>query len=155
MQCIKVSVRGAPARDDKRQAIKILGCPGSEVSRAKNEAGVRSMMYDWSGPAWSNMDATYQNDFLIAKGWIGLGNWPSGTRRNLADACRGEHGCRWPIVSRPIREAVETHRRAHTDQIPAALAAGMPACYVAQARMGSILGANRARNLRWILSPAK
>jgi hypothetical protein len=54
--------------------IEVLGCAGSEISRAENDVGdIVVVMYDWRGPAWSNMNAIFKNRYLVTKGWIGLG----------------------------------------------------------------------------------
>lgn len=53
------------------QAVSILGKPGVEMS--SNElAGIRTVMYQWEGRAFANMNAMFQNDKLIQKAQFGL-----------------------------------------------------------------------------------
>ena len=54
-----------------RQAAEIIGAEGEEMSR--NEiAGVVTVMYSWSNPGGSNMNAMFQNDGLVQKAQLGL-----------------------------------------------------------------------------------
>jgi hypothetical protein len=56
-----------------REAVKILGCEGDEVSRS-DMAGFATVMYAWKGSIWSgaNMNAMFQNDQMITKAQMGL-----------------------------------------------------------------------------------
>jgi hypothetical protein len=56
-----------------RDAVKILGCEGDEVSRTEM-AGFRTVIYAWKGSMWSgaNMNAMFQNDRLVSKAQFGL-----------------------------------------------------------------------------------
>ena len=56
-----------------RQAVRILGCLGEELSRS-DLIGVTTIMYSWKGSAWSgaNMNAMFQNDGLVNKSQLGL-----------------------------------------------------------------------------------
>jgi hypothetical protein len=56
-----------------RDAMRILGCEGDEVSRSEM-AGFRTVIYAWKGSVWSgaNMNAMFQNDRLISKSQAGL-----------------------------------------------------------------------------------
>ena len=55
------------------QAIGIVGCKGTELSRVAY-GGQESVMVSWPGEGglFSNMNATFDNDRLVAKGQLGL-----------------------------------------------------------------------------------
>lgn len=55
------------------QAIGIIGCKGSELSRV-SYGGQETVMMSWPGESglFSNMNATFDNDHLVAKGQLGL-----------------------------------------------------------------------------------
>jgi hypothetical protein len=55
------------------QAIGIIGCKGSEMSRVAY-GGQETIMVSWPGEEglFSNMNATFDNDRLVAKGQLGL-----------------------------------------------------------------------------------
>lgn len=53
------------------EVVKIVGFEGEESSM--NElAGIKTIMYTWSNPTFSNMNATFQNDKLVSKAQFGL-----------------------------------------------------------------------------------
>ena len=53
------------------QVVKIIGAPGEEMSRV-DLAGYLTIMYGWNNPNGSNMNAMFQNGFLISKAQFGL-----------------------------------------------------------------------------------
>lgn len=55
------------------EAVGVLGCSGEEVSCA-DLAGLTTVIYEWQGGFISNMNATFQNDRLISKAQLGLGD---------------------------------------------------------------------------------
>ncbi len=53
-------------------AASILGCRGEEVNRAET-GGISLVVYQWKGNGiLSSMNATFQNDRLVAKAQLGL-----------------------------------------------------------------------------------
>ncbi len=52
-------------------AHNILGCNGTEMSRVEI-GGYVTVMYMWKGDFLGNMNATFQNDHLVAKAQFGL-----------------------------------------------------------------------------------
>lgn len=53
------------------QAVAIIGCEGSELSRTEM-AGYVTVMYMWSSSWGANMNAMFQNDGLVSKAQFGL-----------------------------------------------------------------------------------
>lgn len=53
------------------QAVAIIGSPGEEVSR-NDIAGISTVMYSWSNPDGSNMNAMFQDSALVQKAQFGL-----------------------------------------------------------------------------------
>ena len=55
------------------QAIGIIGCNGEEISRV-SYGGQETVMVSWPGETsfFGNMNATFDNDRLVAKGQLGL-----------------------------------------------------------------------------------
>jgi hypothetical protein len=55
------------------QAIGIIGCSGEEISRV-SYGGQETVMVSWPGETgfFGNMNATFDNDRLVAKGQLGL-----------------------------------------------------------------------------------
>ena len=55
------------------QAIGIIGCKGEEISRV-SYGGQETVMVSWPGETgyFGNMNATFDNDRLVAKGQLGL-----------------------------------------------------------------------------------
>lgn len=53
------------------QAVSIIGCEGSEMSRSEM-AGYVTIMYGWSGGFMANMNAMFQNNKLVTKAQLGL-----------------------------------------------------------------------------------
>lgn len=55
-----------------REAVAILGKPGTELSRS-DLAGITTVMYSWEGSSFgSNMNVMFQNDRLVSKAQFGL-----------------------------------------------------------------------------------
>jgi hypothetical protein len=53
------------------QVLDVIGTDGQELSRS-NMAGYSTVMYSWTNPNGSNMNAMFQNDRLINKAQFGL-----------------------------------------------------------------------------------
>ena len=54
-----------------REAVKVLGKAGTEISRS-SIGGHLTVMYQWQNNNFSNMNAMFQNDKLITKAQFGL-----------------------------------------------------------------------------------
>ena len=54
-----------------RESTDIIGAPGEEISRS-DLAGIVTVMYMWSNPSGSNMNAMLQDDALVTKAQLGL-----------------------------------------------------------------------------------
>ena len=55
-----------------RQAVRILGCEGEEMSSSEI-AGYKTVMYMWEGEGFGgNMNAMFQNDAMVSKAQFGL-----------------------------------------------------------------------------------
>jgi hypothetical protein len=56
------------------QAVRVLGCPGQEISRVDIPGLPTTVMYSWEGSGmWgANMNATFQADALVQKAQLGL-----------------------------------------------------------------------------------
>lgn len=54
-----------------QQAVSIIGCEGSEMSRSEM-GGYVTVMYGWSGGFLASMNAMFQNDKLVTKAQMGL-----------------------------------------------------------------------------------
>ncbi|MBI4924127.1 MAG: hypothetical protein HY834_20520 [Devosia nanyangense] len=55
------------------RAASVIGCPGTEMSRV-SIGGQETVLVSWRGTRglFSNMNATFDNDRLVAKGQLGL-----------------------------------------------------------------------------------
>ena len=53
-----------------QQAVQIIGESGQEISRS-DLAGIVTVMYGWSNPNGSNMNAMFQNGGLVNKAQFG------------------------------------------------------------------------------------
>lgn len=52
-------------------AVAVIGGAGTEISRSEI-AGISTVMYSWSNPDGSNMNATFQDGKLVGKAQFGL-----------------------------------------------------------------------------------
>jgi len=53
------------------EVVKIIGFKGEEGSMTEL-GGIKTIMYTWNNPDFSNMNATFQNDKLVSKAQFGL-----------------------------------------------------------------------------------
>jgi hypothetical protein len=55
-------------------AVRMLGCPGREMSRVDIPGTSTTILYGWDGnEGWgSNMNAMFQGGFLVTKAQLGL-----------------------------------------------------------------------------------
>jgi hypothetical protein len=53
------------------EAVRIIGEPGTEISRS-DLAGYTTVMYSWSNTGGANMNAMFQNGALVTKAQFGL-----------------------------------------------------------------------------------
>jgi hypothetical protein len=53
------------------EVVKILGKEGTEIS-SSNIAGYKTVMYQWEGQGFGNMNAMFQNGKLVSKAQFGL-----------------------------------------------------------------------------------
>ena len=55
----------------ERELAAIVGCPGTEMSHV-SYGGTDSVLVSWDGELFTGMNATFDNDQLVAKGQMGL-----------------------------------------------------------------------------------